>query len=175
MTATNRQRTEYCSYHGKWYTPAIGCRSCKLGKPHDPSSCDCLTCDSWEQAAKDVEALQHIVAQRQTRQRRLPAVQCPVHGNFFEQGARCYICDGGTPIGDPSIYLDAKPGTEGPCCGAYKDCNCARCVTSGLALRGKVQIVVKTVETVIAPADATPEQLAFVEWLNQYRKERSCL
>jgi hypothetical protein len=160
MTPTNLQRTEYCSYHGKWYTPARGCRSCKLGKPHDPSSCDCLTCDSWEQAAKDVEALQRIVAERQIRQRRLPAVQCPTHGNFFEQGARCYICDGGTPI-------DQKV-----CCGAYRDCDCPKCQKSGLAKFNKVQPVVKTVETVSAPPDATDAQKQFVIWLNQYREER---
>jgi hypothetical protein len=115
MTATNFQRTEYCSYHGKWYTPARGCRSCKLGKRHDPSSCDCLTCDSWEQAAKDVEALQRIVAERQIRQRRLPAVQCPTHGNFFEQGARCYLCPdpeeklGLAKLNKPTVTLVVAP------------------------------------------------------------------
>jgi hypothetical protein len=33
--------------------------------------------------------------------------------------------------------------------------------------------VVNAMPVVIAPADATPEQLAFVEWLNKYRAERA--
>lgn len=137
MTKARQEQTEYCSYHGKWYSPQHGCRSCKLGKPHDPSSCDCPTRDSWEQAAKDVEVLQHIVAKRQVRQNRKPAAHCSTHGTFFEQGARCYLC--------PNPEEVAKPSGEMP-----------------------VEMPVVT-----PPPNATPHQVAFVEWLNQYRKENA--